>query len=113
MGAAINELEFYEDGRIACVYISNAILNETGALEEDCEGIVNIGRNIRGVEVSVMLREWNGGIKGNLRSNTCVDVSEIASLFSGGGHVRAAGFSIKGSVKDIKDRLFEEIKKRL
>jgi bifunctional oligoribonuclease and PAP phosphatase NrnA len=113
MGAAINALELYENGRIAYIYISNAVLNGTGALEEDCEGIVNIGRNIRGVEVSVMLRESNGGIKGNLRANTYMDVSVIASLFSGGGHVRAAGFSVKGSVNDIRDRLFKEIKKRL
>jgi bifunctional oligoribonuclease and PAP phosphatase NrnA len=113
ISVAINSLEYFENGRVAYIYISNKVLKKSGALEEDCDGIVNIGRNIRGVEVSVMLREWNGGIKCNLRSNTYVDVSEIATVFSGGGHAKAAGFTIKGNVDDIKNRLFEEIGKRL
>lgn len=113
MGAAVNSLKFYENGRVAYTYISNAVLKKTGALEEDCDGIVNIGRNIRDVEVSVMLRQWNGGVKGNLRSNKYVDVSEIAAIFTGGGHAKAAGFSVKGCIEDIKNRLFKEIGKRL
>jgi len=67
-----------------------------GAKEEDCEGIVNIGRNIEGVEVAVAIRERPGGeLKINFRSKNYVDVSAIANRHSGGGHKRAAGCTIK------------------
>lgn len=114
MGMAINTLELLEDGQLAVATITDDALKKTGAKEEDCDGIVNIGRNIRGVEVAVLLRELSGDeIRINLRSNNYIDVSEIAKHFSGGGHKRAAGCTIKGGLKEAKSKVVGEIKKRL
>lgn len=114
MGAAIHSMEVFEDGKVAILTLTNETMRETGARDEDCDGIVNIGRNIRGVEVAALLRQWdNGEIKVNLRSNVRVDVSAIASLYKGGGHKRAAGYVTAGSLEEAKTKLLGDIKEAL
>lgn len=113
-GTAIHSLELIENGRIAVMTLTNEMISKTGAREEESEGIINIGRNIRGVEVAAMLREMgNGEIKVNLRSNLYVDVSAVAGRFSGGGHKRAAGFTTTGDIMRVKDALLDELRKEL
>lgn len=114
MGFAAENLVISDNGKIAFIFVSEDMMRKSGALEEDCDGIVNIGRNIRGVEVAVMMRQRSDGeIKVNLRSNTSVDVSEIARVFSGGGHKKAAGFSIYSDCESVKEKLMGEIRKAL
>lgn len=114
MRAAINSLELFENGKVAFITISDDVMKSTGAKEEECDGIVNIGRNVKGVEVAVMIRTRNDGeVKVNLRSNSYVDVSEIAKLYSGGGHKRAAGCTVKGNIEEIKSKLLGDIRKVL
>jgi phosphoesterase RecJ-like protein len=61
--------------------------------------IVSFMCSLRGVKVALLLREENGVIKGSLRTNSDnIDVAEIASRFGGGGHRKAAGFSLSGSL---------------
>ena len=111
MGAAIQSLELFDSGKIAFITIGDETMKNTDAREEDCDGIVNIGRNIRGVEVAVMLRRReNGEVKVNLRSKNYVDVSAVAARNSGGGHKRAAGCTMSGSLEDVKEALLREIR---
>jgi phosphoesterase RecJ-like protein len=112
--AAIDTLELYENGRIAVMALPRELIRGTGAKEEDCDGIINTARNIRGVEVAAMLRQWDSGeIKVNLRSNTTFDVSAIASLYKGGGHKKAAGYTTDGELENAKNRLLKDIKEIL
>ncbi|MDP4092529.1 MAG: bifunctional oligoribonuclease/PAP phosphatase NrnA [Bacillota bacterium] len=114
MGFAIESLELFEHGKVACLTLTDQDMKKAEAVEEDCDGIVNIARNIQGVEVAVMLRQRdNGEVKANLRSKAYVDVSVIAGMFSGGGHKRAAGFTAAGRVEDIKSKLLDDIKEVL
>ncbi len=114
MGEAIKALELFDNGRIAVITVKDDMIAKAGAVEEDCEGIVNIARNIKGVEVAVMIREKGGGqAKVNLRSNGDTDVSEIASIFSGGGHKKAAGFVAQGEFEHLKIELLGRIGKAL
>ena len=113
-GEAIHSLELYESGKIAVMAISNELIKNTGAKDEDCDGIINTARNIRGVEVAAMLRQWdNGDIKVNLRSNYLVDVSAIASMYSGGGHKKAAGYTTIGTLEQAKNKLLADIREAL
>ena len=78
----------------------------------DHEGLVETGRDIEGVEVSVFVRELkNGkGWKASLRSNEYVNVSDVALLFGGGGHPRAAGCTMQGELQQVKDKILNEVK---
>ena len=83
----------------------------TLAAPGDHEGLVEIGRDIEGVEVSVFLREVENGYKASLRSNNYVNVSDVCIAFSGGGHKRAAGCTIHSSLEIAKERIINEVMK--
>ena len=110
---ADNRLEFFENGKIAFTYITEDDKKSVGAKIGDHEGIVDIGRSIEGVEVSIFLHEKDGMYKVSLRSNSYVNVSEIGIMFNGGGHINAAGFASTLSLLDLKNKLIEEVTKRL
>ena len=105
-------MEFFENGQIAFTYITledeRNIHSETG----DHEGIVNIGKCIEGVEISVFVRELkdNKGWKVSLRSNEYVNVSDVALLFGGGGHPRAAGCNMQGDLQSVKEKIMNDVK---
>lgn len=110
---AMNRLEFLEEGKIAFTYITLKDEEEIEAGNNNHEGIVEIGRDIDGVEISIFLRERENGYKISLRSNEYVNVSDICLMFSGGGHIRAAGGSINLPFEQAKEKIIEECKKYL
>ena len=59
------------------------------------------------------LRAKTQEFKVSLRSKSKVDVNKIASYFSGGGHVRAAGCTMQGSIYDVMNNLLEQIEKEI
>lgn len=84
------------------------------AKPSDLEGIVSQMRQTKGVEVAMFLHETAPQtFKVSLRSKEWVDVSRIAKYFGGGGHVRAAGVTMKGSVHDVINNLTALIEKQL
>ena len=106
----MNRLEFLADGKIAVTYITKQDLEEVNAEPGDYEGIVNEGRNIEGVEVSIFLRETEKGFKASLRSNEYVNVSDICMMFGGGGHIHAAGCNFALSLEQAKERIVNQVK---
>ena len=110
---AMNRLEFLENGKIAFTYITENDEEKEGSGNNDHDGIVEMGRDIEGVEVSIFLREKEDGYKISLRSNEYVNVSDICLMFSGGGHIRAAGGTINLPFEQAKEKIIEECKKHL
>lgn len=110
---AINRLEFFENGRISFTYITKEDEKDVNAGNGDHDGIVEIGRDIEGVEVSIFLRETDEGYKISLRSNEYVNVSDICLMFNGGGHIKAAGGTINLPFEQSKERIIDECRKYL
>lgn len=108
MKMTLDRMELLEDGKIAFSYISQEDMENVGAKLGDHEGLVDLGRNIGGVEVSVFMRE-DDVYRISLRSNGLIDVNEIAKKFGGGGHKMAAGIKIEGSFKETKEKILNEI----
>ena len=107
---ALGTLTMYCDGKAAFAYVTQKMLDETGALMEETEGVVQILRSIAGVEVAVFLKEINSHlIKASMRSKEIVDVAEIAAEFSGGGHSRAAGCTFNTTIDEAHKILAERI----
>ena len=110
----MDRMEILENGKIAFSYITSKDEEEADAQTGDHEGLVNIGRSIEGVEVSIFIREKEeNAYKVSMRSVNKVNVSDICYLFGGGGHVRAAGCLIKGNVEQVKNKIIKETKKAL
>ena len=110
MKIGMDRLEFFCDGKIAFTYILKDDFNKVGASLGEHEGIVDIGRNIDGVEISIFIREENGWTI-SLRSSGKYPVNEIAYKFNGGGHFMASGAKTDGNLEDVKSRLIDESKK--
>ncbi|NLW02976.1 MAG: bifunctional oligoribonuclease/PAP phosphatase NrnA [Clostridiaceae bacterium] len=114
MKQTMNSLKLLFNGKMAVSYLRWSDLASFNAKLEDTEGLVNIGRNLEGVEVSLFLKEEKpGSFKGSLRSNEYVNVAKVAEEFGGGGHKRAAGFTIEGDLEDIVRSLADAVKASL
>ena len=113
MKMTLDRLEILHDGKIAFSYISEEDMANVGAKMGDHEGLVDLGRNIGGVEVSIFMRECSDCYRISLRSNGLVNVNEIAKKFGGGGHKMAAGIKLTANFKETKNNLINAIKEEL
>ena len=111
----MDRMEILEDGKVSFTYMDKKDEEEVGAEPGDHEGLVEIGRDIEGVEVSIFIRqkENEDAYKVSMRSGNKVNVSDICFLFGGGGHPRAAGALIQGNVEQVKEKLMKEVRKAL
>lgn len=110
----LSRLTFSEDHRMSWLYITPEDMKETGALNEDLEGLVNYPRNIEGVDVGILFKQLEDKrVKVSLRSNEKANVSVIAQHFGGGGHVRAAGCTIYKPLDEAINEVIEQVKQHL
>lgn len=80
----------------------------------DLDGIVDQLRVTEGVECAIFLHETENHVyKVSMRSNNYVDVSAIAAYFGGGGHIRAAGCNMAGSLYDVVNNLSSHIEDQM
>lgn len=92
LGEVFQTLGTTPDGKIGWLYATQEMFHKTGTTRDDVDGFINHIRSIDTVEVAILVSEYENGIsKASLRSKSSVDVGEIASVFGGGGHQRAAG----------------------
>ena len=107
----MDRMKFLCDNKVAFTYITLEDKKNVNAMPGDDEGLVEIGRDIEGIEVSILLREKQNGYKVSLRSNYYVNVSDVCVTFGGGGHIKAAGCDIQGSLEDVKEKIVREAEK--
>ena len=87
-------------------------MERSGAIEEDCEGLVNYVLSIGGVEVAAFFRELGDGrYRVSLRSKGKLDVAHIAESFGGGGHECASGCSVDGPLTDAVRQVLARIRR--
>ena len=104
---ACTRSEILADGKMAICCVSEKMYEEFGATKDDVSDVVSKLRDIDGVEFAVVLRDaGEDSIRANLRSKATFDCSEFAAKYGGGGHKRAAGFTVTG--KDL-DSLKAEV----
>ena len=116
MKKTIDRMEFLEDGKVTFTYITNDDLEQVNAGIGDHEGLVEIGRDVEGVEVSIFIREkeeQTNLYKVSRRSNDYVNVSDVCLMFGGGGHEKAAGAVVQGDIETVKQKIINELKKVL
>lgn len=110
---AMDRLEFWADGKITFTYLTRKDDEELNLKPGEKDGIVEIGKSIEGVEVSIFLYEKEKGFKASLRANEYVNVSDVASVFGGGGHIKAAGTNLNMSFEEAKKAIISEVTKNL
>lgn len=112
LGAALSNL--HREGPLTWMAVTRNDMDRSGALEEDCEGLVNYALGIAGVEVAAFFRETaDGRVRVSIRSKGAVNVADMAEKFGGGGHACASGFSVPGTLPAAEARVLPELRSKL
>ena len=100
---ALQTLVVEPDYGLAWVTVPPGAIERLGVSSDDLEGVVEFPRSIEGVRMALLFREVSQGrIKVSLRSVGEVDVAAFAKEFGGGGHTKAAGLAIAGSLAEVQ-----------
>lgn len=115
MRALLNTLELSSDGLVANWELRDQTRLDLELRPEDSEGLIDIIRAIRGVQLAVFFEELpDGKIRVSMRSkDRRLDVCQIALEFGGGGHSLAAGIRMKGPIADAKALVLAAIRRRI
>jgi len=114
LNMALESIEISDNGKMSMMILTKGMLDETGTLPEDIDGLINYAKSIENVKVAALIHELSNekeisekpeNYHVSLRSDGTVDVAVIAGSFGGGGHNRAAGFSIESTLSNIKTQL--------
>ena len=108
-------LELLADGRLAVMKIRRQDFLDTNAAPGDTENVINFPMQIKTVQVSLLFAEPmdDSPIRVSLRSKGAVDVAKFAQQFGGGGHARAAGLKVVGSLDQVREQVVGKMTSQL
>ena len=113
---ALNSLELVAKGRAAIIELRLADFEQTGALEQETERLIDVPQQVGVIRVIALISERTNGFnrgegiqtRVSFRSKSgpdAVNVAEIAQQFGGGGHARAAGATINEPIDQVRKRV--------
>jgi phosphoesterase RecJ-like protein len=106
LGEVLNSLKLECGGKVAWAILDQQMFAKFPVENEETENYVNYARSIEGVEVGILFKELRPNeVKLSWRSSAAVDVSKLAAYFGGGGHARAAGCNLNGSMDEVIDKV--------
>ena len=110
-GAALSRLSKHDAHEIVYTYLTQDDLKEYGVNESEAKGIANFMNVLNEGKAALILKERDQGkIKGSFRTTQDdIDVSKIARKLGGGGHKKAAGFSIDGNMEEVLEKVWQAI----
>ncbi len=110
LGRALCSLQVDEKDRVVWAVITHKDLVELGATDADTDSIINQVKAVKGPKVAILFRETEPGVvRTSLRSRDGVDVNEVARKFGGGGHVAAAGCTLRTDLAEAQKILVGEV----
>jgi len=109
LGTALSNL--HREGPLAWIWVTQEQMQRVGAIEEDCEGLVNYALSMGDVQVAIFFRELpDRRCRVSLRSKGAVNVANVAEHFGGGGHKCASGCSLDGPLSIAVSRIVERLR---
>lgn len=105
---ALDTLGVDADHGLAWVSVTNDAMERYGVSSDDLDGIVEHPRSIAGTRVALFFRDLGyGKVKVSFRSTGDVDVNALARQFGGGGHEKASGALVAGSLDDVRTKVVD------
>ena len=102
----LEQVRFHHDGQVVSMSLTLSIMERVG---DDTDGFVDMIRNIKGVDVAIVLKAKTETVtRASIRSKVR-DANQIASHFGGGGHIRAAGCSIESPIHEALEQILSVI----
>lgn len=115
LGRTLEKMQLAVDDQLAWAVLGQSDFVELGARQVHTEGLTNELLSIQTVQIAAVIREEAGGaIRASIRSREGHDISQVAKVFGGGGHVNAAGCTfVDLSLAEAESNLIREMKRCL
>jgi bifunctional oligoribonuclease and PAP phosphatase NrnA len=118
LSRALSTIRRFDEGTVTMLHLTAEDFEQTGAVENDSEGIIDHARAVEGTAVAVLVRELTGDRVGKRKvslraTDGRVDVSEIARSFGGGGHRQAAGATTELDFDAVTEAIRERVRTQL
>ena len=108
IGALLDSMELADEGRLAILYMDEAMLTACGCTHNDTEGLINLPLTAREIQAVIFFKVGpTGEIRVSMRSKYDVDVRAVAGQFGGGGHKNAAGFTVTEPLEHVRPRIIQ------
>ena len=108
-GRMLTGMRFFRGGKVSVVTVTQAMLDECGADDNDCDDLAGIAGKAKGSVISLTIREVAEGSKVSARSKPGINVSEICAVYGGGGHAMAAGATLHCGVEEALELMLKAI----
>lgn len=109
-GLIYQNMSFHRDGKVVVAIVTDEMLAEAGATEDDCDDLAGLAGRAECGEVSITIRDWPGGAsKVSVRSGESFDSCALCARFGGGGHKMAAGCNISVPPQEARELLLQAI----
>lgn len=107
--AVTGSMEYYLNDKCAMITITTELMEKCGADPAEFDGLASIPLSAEGVVIGITVKQRHKNVyKISVRTTEEMDASAFCGLFGGGGHIRAAGCEIRGSLEDVKALLIEK-----
>jgi phosphoesterase RecJ-like protein len=114
MADVLGTLQVDESVGLSWLSMGPEVLERHAVRAEDLDGIVEHARSIAGTRMALFFRDLgHGKVKVSFRSTGGTDVNAFARTFGGGGHAKAAGALVSGTLDDVRDRVVDAARKLL
>ncbi|MEP7308661.1 MAG: bifunctional oligoribonuclease/PAP phosphatase NrnA [Acidobacteriota bacterium] len=103
LGAVLNAMQVDDTGRVAVVFLDQAMAQAAGGTYEDTDGLVNMPLTVKEIQAVVFFKQAEGDeYRVSIRSKGNIDVGAVAKEFGGGGHKNAAGCTVRGGIDSLR-----------
>ena len=103
-------MQLLDEGRLAVLYMDDAMLGACGCTHNDTEGLINLPLTAREIQAVVFFKVApDGAVRVSMRSKYDVDVRVVANRYGGGGHKNAAGFTVDGPLEQVRPAILERV----
>lgn len=108
-GKMLSGMRYFKDGKISVNIITQAMMDECGAGENDCDDLAGLAGKAKGSVISLTIREVPEGSKVSARCKPGINVSDICAVYGGGGHAMAAGVTLSCGVEEALSLMLKAI----
>jgi phosphoesterase RecJ-like protein len=110
IGALLNSMALVDEGRLAVLHLDRKMLEDADCTLNDTEGLINLPLTAREIQAVAFFKALEPGeIRVSLRSKYDVDIRAVAVRYGGGGHMNAAGFTVRGTEADVRPRVIKDV----
>ena len=107
-----DQLESHLGGACMMICVTQALLKQFGVAESELDGVAGFPLQVEGAQVGITIKEREpNAFKVSMRSADWVNVSAICQTLGGGGHVKAAGCLVRGTLDEVRNKLLDAVEK--